>query len=324
MKWRQLLWIAFCVVTLWGRAAGSPTDAPASTASASPAGTISTTTSTTSSTSTSSSTTTSSSSNSTSSSSTTSSSSGTATEPPSAAKPAREATAGPPAAALTTSAVPGAARTSPPPGRTPTSSEARAATGSPTAWTPSPTAARTSPPGVPRQTAAPAPGGRASNSSKSITCHEVKDVRDTGAICLHLKEASSCKHFLEQKGSDLWTAICEESVHHVPSPCQIKLAKSEVDRNCMLLILVGEREPATDMLQESHWEKFGIKSLKRGSVRSHQDYSRKTLIALVTAGLLLALLGLAGYFLMRRRSWSPAGERLNLRTGLYVCLVQLL
>ncbi|NXS42568.1 CD34 protein, partial [Balaeniceps rex] len=118
------------------------------------------------------------------------------------------------------------------------------------------------------------------------------------------------KHFLETKGSDLWSAICEESAHRVPSPCQIKLAKSEVDRDCMLLILVGERDPPTDMLQESHWEKFGIKSLKRGSVRNHQDFSQKTLIALVTSGLVLAFLGLAGYFLMKRRSWSPAGERL--------------
>ncbi|NXF60532.1 CD34 protein, partial [Ciccaba nigrolineata] len=118
------------------------------------------------------------------------------------------------------------------------------------------------------------------------------------------------KHFLEMKGSDLWSAICENSTRHVPSPCQIKLAKSEVDRDCMLLILVGERDPAADMLQESHWEKFGIKSVKRGSVRSHQDFSQKTLIALVTSGLMLAFLGLAGYFLMKRRSWSPAGERL--------------
>lgn len=38
--------------------------------------------------------------------------------------------------------------------------------------------------------------------------------------------------------------------------------------------------------------------------------SRKTLIALVTSGLLLAFLGLTAYFLMKRRSWSPMGERL--------------
>lgn len=57
--------------------------------------------------------------------------------------------------------------------------------------------------------------------------------------------------------------------------------------------------------------KFGIESLKKENARSHQQgSSQKTLIALVTSGLLLAFLGLAGYFLMKRRSWSPAGERL--------------
>ncbi|NXA24724.1 CD34 protein, partial [Ibidorhyncha struthersii] len=116
------------------------------------------------------------------------------------------------------------------------------------------------------------------------------------------------KHFLELKGSDLWSAICEESAHRVPSPCQIKLAKSEVDRDCMLLILVGERGQLPVLF--GVFFQFGIKSLKRGSVRNHQDFSQKTLIALVTSGLLLAFLGLAGYFLMKRRSWSPAGERL--------------
>ncbi|NXX00648.1 CD34 protein, partial [Larus smithsonianus] len=123
------------------------------------------------------------------------------------------------------------------------------------------------------------------------------------------------KHFLEMKGSDLWSAICEGSAHRLPSPCQIKLAKSEVDHDCMLLILVGERGQFSQFLGLSliPLEKdlhFGIKSLKRGSVRNHQDFSQKTLIALVTSGLLLAFLGLAGYFLMKRRSWSPAGERL--------------
>lgn len=55
---------------------------------------------------------------------------------------------------------------------------------------------------------------------------------------------------------------------------------------------------------------FGIESLKKEGVRSHRGSSQKTLIALVTSGLLLAFLGLAGYFLMKRRSWSPVGERL--------------
>ncbi|NXK07762.1 CD34 protein, partial [Herpetotheres cachinnans] len=125
------------------------------------------------------------------------------------------------------------------------------------------------------------------------------------------------KHFLETKGSDLWSAICEERTRPVPSPppCQIKLAKSEVDHDCMLLILVGKGGQLSQFLRLlpalfGVFFQFGIKSLKLGTVRNHQDFSQKTLIALVTSGLMLAFLGLAGYFLMKRRSWSPAGERL--------------
>ena len=64
------------------------------------------------------------------------------------------------------------------------------------------------------------------------------------SVCLKILQ----KHFLERKGSDLWSAICEDNAHRVPSPCQIKLAKSEVDRDCMLLILVGERGQLSSFL----------------------------------------------------------------------------
>ncbi|NXM54016.1 CD34 protein, partial [Illadopsis cleaveri] len=118
--------------------------------------------------------------------------------------------------------------------------------------------------------------------------------------------------FLERKGLDLWRAICENGTHGVAAPCEIKLTPSSLDRDCLLLILRGEKDPdkLLNTLRESHWKKFGIESLKKESPRSPRDSSQKTLIALVTSGLLLAFLGLAGYFLMRRRSWSPAGERL--------------
>ncbi|NXD27500.1 CD34 protein, partial [Spelaeornis formosus] len=120
------------------------------------------------------------------------------------------------------------------------------------------------------------------------------------------------EHFLEKKGLDLWQAICENRTHTVNSPCEIKLTPSSLDSDCLLLILRGEKDPnkLLNTLQKSHWEKFGIESLKKERARSHQGSSQKTLIALLTSGLLLALLGLAGCFLLRRRSWSPAGQRL--------------
>ncbi|XP_010075385.1 PREDICTED: hematopoietic progenitor cell antigen CD34, partial [Pterocles gutturalis] len=281
--------IAVCVVELAGKASGSPTDTPTLTVTPG------------------------------------------APAAPSSAEPTAEtsAAAGSLASSPTSPRL-SSERTSPQPSRTPTqllgtpSETAHTSQGVPTtespatqpnttAGTPGSTPALTSSPGTsghPHVSAATTSLHTDGDSPKPITCHNVKEVSDTGAICLQLNESNTCKHFLEMKGSELWSAVCEEGAHRVPSPCQIKLAKSEVDHDCLLLILVGERDPATDMLQESHWEKFGIKSLKRGSVRNHQDFSQKTLIALVTSGLLLAFLGLAGYFLMKRRSWSPAGERL--------------
>ncbi|NXO21146.1 CD34 protein, partial [Cisticola juncidis] len=116
--------------------------------------------------------------------------------------------------------------------------------------------------------------------------------------------------FLERKGLDLWRAMCENRTHTVASPCEIKLTPSSLDGDCLLLTLKGEKDPdkLLNVLQKSHWEKLGIESLKKEITKSPP--SQRTLIALVTSGLLLAFLGLAGYFLMRRRSWSPAGQRL--------------
>ncbi|NWZ01941.1 CD34 protein, partial [Loxia curvirostra] len=120
------------------------------------------------------------------------------------------------------------------------------------------------------------------------------------------------EHFLERKGLELWQALCENRTQTMESPCEVKLTPSSLDRDCLLLILKGEKDPdkLLNTLQKSHWEKFGIESLKKESPRSRRDSSQRTLIALVTSGLLLALLGLAGCFLMRRRSWSPPGQRL--------------
>ncbi|KAJ7402449.1 CD34 molecule [Pitangus sulphuratus] len=311
MKWRQLFWIALCVVELAGNTSGSPTETPAPTAtdmaeegnsSGATTGTIGATGAT-----------------------------GTASSVKPTPETSAEAAAGSltgtpsstgssgeqmssqtsqaPTVALGTSLetqsqrVPMTRSPGTQPSETAEASGSTAGTKSSPATTEHPpVSAATMPPHTARDSPKPSP--------LPITCHNVKEVSATGAICLQLNESTTCKHFLERKGSDLWRAVCQENAHPVPSPCQIKLAKSEVDHQCMLLILSGQKDPAPHVLKESHWEKFGIKSLKWDSVRNHQDFSQKTLIALVTSGLLLAFLGLAGYFLMRRRSWSPAGERL--------------
>ncbi|XP_009701468.1 PREDICTED: hematopoietic progenitor cell antigen CD34 [Cariama cristata] len=303
MKWRQLFWIAFCAVELCGNASGNPTESPTPTVTATEPKGISSTAAT-------------------------GATGATGALSSAELTPETSATTG---SLVTNPPSPGLSSepTSPQPSRDPTqtlgtpSDPAHMTQGVPTTESPetqrSMTAetlgstldlATSATSGHPPVSTATTPLPTVRDSPKAITCHNVKEVSDTGAICLQLNASNTCKHFLEMKGSDLWSAICEERADRVPSPCQIKLAKSEVDRECMLLILVGEKDPATDMLQEPQWQKLGIKSLKRASVRNHQDFSQKTLIALVTSGLLLAFLGLAGYFLMKRRSWSPAGERL--------------
>ncbi|KAM8987958.1 hematopoietic progenitor cell antigen CD34 isoform 1-T1 [Ara ararauna] len=301
MKWRQLVWVAFCVVELCGNACGNPTDNSTLMATASQ-GTRSAAATGAAPAATSSSELTPQTSAAARSLAASPTSQGPSTEQPSP-QPSRAHTQ-----ALSTPSDPNHTSEGVPTSESPSThlSTMAETPGSVRALMSSPATTSGHPP-IPTATT---PLHTARDSLKPITCHNVKEVSDTGAICLQLNETNTCKHFLEMKGSDLWSAICEEGTHRVPSPCQIKLAQSEVDHDCMLLILVGERDPATDVLQESHWEKFGIKSLKRGSVRNHQDFSQKTLIALVTSGLLLAFLGLAGYFLMKRRSWSPAGERL--------------
>ncbi|XP_032059326.1 hematopoietic progenitor cell antigen CD34 isoform X1 [Aythya fuligula] len=303
MKWRQLFWIAFCVVKLSGTTADSLMEAPAPTSPStetelSGTGSLAAT-----------------------------GALGSTLPTSESLDTARPATATPSSPGLSTvqTSPQQSSQPSKAPTQVPATSPEAASIGVPTTPTPEVDANTTEA----TQEGTPAPLSSTATSElmpvseastephvasgvpKPITCHNVKDVSDTGAICLRLNESNTCKQFLEMKGSDLWSAICEESTHPVPSPCHIKLAKSEVDHDCLLLILVNETNPATDMLQESHWEKFGIKSLQRGSVRSHQDFSRKTLTALVTSGLLLAFLGMAGYFLMKRRSWSPAGQRLD-------------
>ncbi|XP_058712043.1 hematopoietic progenitor cell antigen CD34 [Poecile atricapillus] len=305
MKWRQLLGITICVLELAGCAARSTADTPTVTAARdSSSGTAST--------------------------------ASTATGHASTAKPTSAGTvAGSVATSPTLTGLPEQLRTSPQPSPAPTSvpdtsvgphgspgvSTARDPPTQPgdtgtdpaaSTVTGSSSAATSEHPRLPTATTAPQPAPSPGPIPAAIRCHRARDEGDTGAICLRLNESRSCENFLERKGWDLWRAVCENRTHTVDSPCEIKLTPSSLDRDCLLLILKGEKDPDSLLkaLQQSHWEQFGIESLKKESRRSQRDSSQKTLIALVTSGLLLAFLGLAGYFLMKRRSWSPAGERL--------------
>ncbi|KAL8179088.1 UNVERIFIED_CONTAM: hypothetical protein K2H54_059529 [Gekko kuhli] len=129
-----------------------------------------------------------------------------------------------------------------------------------------------------------------------------------------LMTAKQKEEFKEKKGDHFKNMICEKS-----NQCDIKLADSELNKECILLVEVNKKgadlsdallQKLSALTQVMNTHGLGIQYEKHG-IENHKRYTRKTLIALVTSGLLLAFLGLAGYCLMKRRSWSPMGERLG-------------
>ncbi|XP_031195636.1 hematopoietic progenitor cell antigen CD34 isoform X2 [Mastomys coucha] len=152
-----------------------------------------------------------------------------------------------------------------------------------------------------------------------IKCSGIREVRLAHGICLELSEASSCEEFKKEKGEDLIQILCrkeEADADAGASVCSLLLAQSEVRPECLLMVLANSTELSSKLQlmekRQSDLRKLGIQSFNKQDIGSHQSYSRKTLIALVTSGVLLAILGTTGYFLMNRRSWSPTGERLEL------------
>ncbi|XP_015421650.1 PREDICTED: hematopoietic progenitor cell antigen CD34 isoform X1 [Myotis davidii] len=149
-----------------------------------------------------------------------------------------------------------------------------------------------------------------------IRCSGVKEVKLTLAICLQLNKTSTCENFKKDKGEELTQVLCKKDpAEAAASVCSLLLAQSEVNPHCLLLVLPTQTE-RTSKLQllkdhQSDLRKLGIQDFTEQNVESHQRYTPKTLIALVTSGILLAVLGITGYFLMNRRSWSPTGERLG-------------
>ncbi|XP_070797667.1 hematopoietic progenitor cell antigen CD34 [Pituophis catenifer annectens] len=149
----------------------------------------------------------------------------------------------------------------------------------------------------------------------NITCMKIKQRPPaTEVVCLELHEVQSCENFKRNKGEGLSKLVCKKK----EVPCLIELADSDMNHHCMLLLAVNNTENiGAEALcgflddKQPDLKALGIKSHKQERTEIHQVHSQGTLIALVTTGLLLAFLGLAGYYLMKRRSWSPMGERLG-------------
>nr|XP_020737643.1 hematopoietic progenitor cell antigen CD34 isoform X1 [Odocoileus virginianus texanus] len=145
-----------------------------------------------------------------------------------------------------------------------------------------------------------------------IKCSRVKEVKLTHSICLKLNETSSCEEFKKNNEEKLTRVLCQEEQAEV---CSLLLAQSEVKPQCLLLVLANSTECSSKIKllkrHQSDLREMGIQEVSEEDVSSHQSYSRKTLIALLISGILLAILIATCYFLMNRRSWSPTGERLG-------------
>lgn len=139
----------------------------------------------------------------------------------------------------------------------------------------------------------------------------------TQGICLELNKNSSCEDFKKDHGEELIRVLCGKDQAEVETRrCSLLFTLSEVRPRCLLLVLTNRAE-LSDKLQllkqhQSDLRKLGIQDFTEQDVRSLQtDSPRKILIALVTSGVMLAILCTICYFLMNRRSWSPTGERLG-------------
>ncbi|XP_066480333.1 hematopoietic progenitor cell antigen CD34 [Tiliqua scincoides] len=156
-----------------------------------------------------------------------------------------------------------------------------------------------------------------SSVTPNLTCVDIKQVTSSKVICLELNEPYSCQKFVQEKGAHLAKVICGKN----QTSCTIQLTKSNMNHKCILVVQNGNKETTTGTSKLGAVLQMNKSSLKEQAITLHREEvienhfqkspSRKTLIALVTSGLLLAFLGLTAYFLMKRRSWSPMGERLG-------------
>ncbi|XP_030076409.1 hematopoietic progenitor cell antigen CD34 [Microcaecilia unicolor] len=151
-----------------------------------------------------------------------------------------------------------------------------------------------------------------------VRCQSIRTFREsTNVIHLELNESTTCESFKEVKGEKLVRILCElpNSTFLKSDQCHLQLSTSEVNPKYLLLILhdKDDAKKTFDVMQtqRSSFHQMGIQQYKLEKVYDHLDRTRKTLIALLTCGLLLAAIVIAGLFLSNRQSWSPGRQRLG-------------
>ncbi|XP_075709796.1 hematopoietic progenitor cell antigen CD34 [Rhinoderma darwinii] len=125
-------------------------------------------------------------------------------------------------------------------------------------------------------------------------------------VCFQYEEETTCETFGKKKKEELMYFLCEIMN---TTQCNVTIYHSEVQPKCILW--VPSSKDAKNRLTLNTTKSKLPTETKWGQVSDHQTRSQKTMIALVTCGVLLAAFILAGYFLSNRESWSPGRQRLG-------------
>ncbi|XP_066456319.1 hematopoietic progenitor cell antigen CD34 [Eleutherodactylus coqui] len=153
------------------------------------------------------------------------------------------------------------------------------------------------------------PSSQAPMAPGSITCIGFGSFTSTSQVaCFHYEEETTCETLDEKKKEELRSFLCDiMNITH----CDVTIHSSEVQPKCILWVPTST--DAKDRLQDKTYtaNKSFATQIKWGQILDHQTRSQKTMIALVTCGVLLAAFILAGYFLSNRESWSPGRQRLG-------------
>ncbi|XP_053313624.1 hematopoietic progenitor cell antigen CD34 [Spea bombifrons] len=145
----------------------------------------------------------------------------------------------------------------------------------------------------------------------TVTCVNLRNQTSTSEVaCFEYKEQVSCEQLTDEQKDKLKSKLCNFSGH---TDCNIILHSSEVNPHCILWVPAATevralKETLRSQLQDN--PEHGVQ-LKWGQVSDHQTRSQKTMIALITCGILLAILILAGYYMSNTKRWSPGRQRLG-------------
>ncbi|XP_077151312.1 hematopoietic progenitor cell antigen CD34 [Ranitomeya variabilis] len=142
-----------------------------------------------------------------------------------------------------------------------------------------------------------------------ISCLGLTNLSSMSQVaCFEYEDEITCEKLDNEKKEHLRSFLC--NMMSTPQ-CNVTVHTSEVQPRCILWIPTSK--DAKDRLKNETYTSINQLpiQMKWGQISDHQTRSQKTMIALVTCGVLLAAFILAGYFLSNRESWSPGRQRLG-------------